>query len=85
MEKESYESYSIKARRAALLPGNSAPAIISCAVETKQGVDSARERALEFGGKAAGSAAIDTSFGGYIGYVSDPEGHLWEIACPKPN
>ena len=85
MEEESYESYSAKAGRAALLPGNSAPAIISCAVETKQDVDSALKRALEFGGKAPGAAAIDASFGGYIGYVSDPEGHLWEIVCPKPN
>jgi predicted lactoylglutathione lyase len=85
MEKASYESYSAKAGRAALLPGDSAPVIISCAVETKQDVDSALERALEFGGKAPGAAAIDASFGGYIGYVSDPEGHLWEIVCPKPN
>lgn len=85
MEKTSYQSYSIKAGRAALLPGNSAPAIISCAVETKQDVDSARERAIEFGGKAPGAAAIDPSFGGYIGYVSDPDGHLWEIVCPKPH
>src|SRR3990167_9499564 len=85
MEKGSYQSYSAKAGRAALLPGDSAPAIISCAVETKQDVDRALERALEFGGKAPGAAAIDASFRRYIGYVTDPEGHLWEIVCPKPD
>ncbi len=85
MEKTSYESYSIKAGRAALLPGNSAPAIISCAVETKQDVDHALEQAVKSGGDAPVAAAIDPSFGGYIGYVSDPDGHLWEIVCPKPD
>lgn len=81
MEKESYESYSAKANRVALLPGDSAPAIISCAVETKQDVDQALERARKYGGKAPGAPAIDASFGGYIGYISDPEGHLWELVC----
>lgn len=83
MEKESFESYTNKANRTALLPGDSAPSVISCAVETKQDVDNAIERAIEYGGTAPGAAAIDPSFGGYIGYVSDPEGHLWELVWPN--
>jgi len=27
-------------------------------------------------------AAVDTDWGGYSGYVADPDGHLWEIAWP---
>ncbi len=27
-------------------------------------------------------AAEDTAWGGYSGYVADPDGHLWEIAWP---
>lgn len=83
MEKAVFESYTKKANRAALLPGNSAPAVISCAVETKQDVDNALERAVKYGGRAPGAAAIDPSFGGYIGYVCDPEGHLWELVWPN--
>lgn len=83
MERESYEAYTNKAKRAALFPGDSAPAIISCAVESKRDVDQALECAREYGGTAPVEPAIDPSFGGYIGYVSDPEGHLWELVCPN--
>lgn len=47
MEIKSYESYTKKANRTALMEGASAPAFISCAVETKQGVDRALERAKQ--------------------------------------
>jgi predicted lactoylglutathione lyase len=83
MEKGNFESYTTRANRAALLPGASAPAVISCAVETKQDVDDALEQAIEHGGAAPGAPEIDPSFGGYIGYVSDPDGHLWELVWPK--
>lgn len=83
MEKEGYESYTKKANRAALMPGVSAPAVISCAVETKQDVDRALERAKQYGGTAPGAAEVDASSGGYAGYVTDPEGHLWELVCPN--
>lgn len=83
MEKIGYESYTKKANRAALMPGASAPAVISCAVETKQDVDRALERAKQYGGTAPGAAEVDASSGGYTGYITDPEGHLWEIVCPN--
>lgn len=82
MTKESYESYTKKANRDALMPGSSAPAVISCAVEAKEDVDQALSKAEAQGGANAGPAAIDTASGGYIGYVTDPDGHLWELVCP---
>ena len=80
--KESYESYTKKANRRALMPGVSAPAVMSCAVETKEDVDQALGRTAVHGGTSAGPAAIDTTSGGYTGYVTDPDGHLWELVCP---
>jgi len=83
MSRKSYESYTFKAKRNALLPGTSAPAIISCAVETKQDVDQALAKAEGFESATSTTAEIDALSGGYIGYVSDPDGHLWELVCPK--
>lgn len=83
MSKASYESYSRKANRNALLPGASAPVILSCAVESKVDVDDAVEKAPDFGGMHVGAASIDPESGGYIGYITDPDGHLWELVFPK--
>lgn len=82
MTRESYESYTKKANRDALMPGSSAPAVISCVVETKEDVDQALGQAEVCGGANTGPAAIDAASGGYIGYVSDPDGHLWELVYP---
>ena len=46
---------------------------------TKDEVDSILKRAEAFGGKLEKSAQI-ASWGGYSGYFSDPDGHLWEVA-----
>src|SRR6478672_9778808 len=83
MSKESYESYTTKAKRSALMPGTAAPAIISCAIETKQDVDQALAKAEGFESAGIALAEVDPLSGGYIGYVSDPDGHLWELVCPK--
>jgi predicted lactoylglutathione lyase len=82
MTKESYESYTKKANRDALMPGVSAPAVMSCAVETKEDVNRALGKSEVCGGASAGPAAIDAALGGYTGYVTDPDGHLWEFVCP---
>jgi predicted lactoylglutathione lyase len=42
-----------------------------------------REAASVQGGSAPGKAAMDEMSGGYIGYVSDPDGHLWELVYPQ--
>jgi uncharacterized protein len=83
MGRKEYEAYSKKAHRDALMPGTSAPAIISCALEAKEEVDEALVKAEAHGGKSAGPAAIDSAGGGYIGYVADPDGHLWELVHPR--
>lgn len=43
-------------------------------------VDLAFVRVSEVGGKIVKPAAR-TDWGGYSGYFSDPDGHLWELAC----
>ena len=54
-------------------------AIISCALASKEDVDTALENAPTYGGIVTDKAATDENYGGYIGYVSDPDGHVWEL------
>src|SRR5690606_1420043 len=82
MDTSAFESYSKKAGRNALFPKDSAGAILSCALTTKEDVDTALEQAPQYGGTVSNTAAVDESFGGYIGYVADPDGHLWELVFP---
>ena len=83
MGKKEYETYSKKAHRDALMPGISAPAVLSCALEVKEEVDEALVKAEAHGGASAGPATIDSATGGYTGYVTDPDGHLWELVYPR--
>lgn len=46
---------------------------------TKDEVDAILARAEAAGGKIE-KPAQDTFWGGYSGYFSDPDGHLWEVA-----
>jgi uncharacterized protein len=48
-------------------------------VRTKEDVDDLLQVASKAGGKIVKSAR-DVFWGGYSGYFSDPDGHLWEIA-----
>jgi len=48
-------------------------------VASKEEVDQVFQRALTAGAKSV-KAVQDASWGGYHGYFSDPDGHLWEIA-----
>lgn len=82
MEKNAFETYSRKAGRAAHFSADKVGAIISCALLTKNDVDRALEKAPLYGGAVPGNAAIDESYGGYVGYVFDPDGHLWELVFP---
>lgn len=45
----------------------------------KEGVDAAYAAALRAGARAI-AEPTDREWGGYSGYVSDPEGHRWELA-----
>lgn len=46
---------------------------------TEQEVDAAISEAVK-AGAALIKEAEQTSWGGYAGYIADPDGHLWEIA-----
>src|SRR5690606_2700905 len=82
MEKSAYETYSKAAGRGAAFPGKNAPAIISCALTDREDVDKAMEDAPQFGGTVESKAIVDESYGGYVGYIADPDGHLWELVYP---
>lgn len=82
MEMNAFETYSRRAGRGVLLPKDNVGAIISCALQNKEDVDSALENARTYGGTVTNKASVDDAFGGYIGYISDPDGHLWELVYP---
>ena len=46
---------------------------------TKDAVDAVFARAVDAGATAL-KAPEDVFWGGYSGYVADPDGHVWEIA-----
>jgi predicted lactoylglutathione lyase len=48
-------------------------------LSTESAVDLAFARVLEVGGRIV-KPAERTPWGGYSGYFTDPDGHLWEIA-----
>lgn len=47
--------------------------------KTKEEVDYEMSRAVRAGGICSKPAA-DTFWGGYSGYITDPDGHAWELA-----
>ncbi|GAA4170405.1 hypothetical protein GCM10022251_64260 [Phytohabitans flavus] len=63
------------------VPSASTPAagacIISCAIGSKQEVDDTLARATAAGGSVSTPAGDHD--GSYMGYFSDPDGHLWEL------
>ncbi|MGC4231495.1 MAG: VOC family protein [Niabella sp.] len=83
MEKDAFEAYSKKAGRGVQFPNGNVAAIISCALVSKEEVDTALEKAVSYGGSVTNKATIDETYGGYIGYLSDPDGHLWELVYPQ--
>lgn len=48
-------------------------------VPTKEDVDLVLQRAEKAGGKIT-KPAHEVSWGAYVGYFSDPDGYLWEVA-----
>lgn len=48
-------------------------------LESRPAVDSAFERIREAGGRVT-TPPQETDWGGYSGYFTDPDGHLWEVA-----
>lgn len=83
MGKDAFETYSKKAGRGAQFPDDNAGMVVSCAMEAKEAVDAILENAPRYGGAVPNGAAMDEASGGYTGYFSDPDGHLWELVYPQ--
>jgi predicted lactoylglutathione lyase len=83
MEKGVFESYTKRVGREAQFPNNNAGVVISCAVETKEEVDTVLENVSNHGGTVPKKAVVDETSDGYTGYFTDPDGHLWELVYPK--
>ncbi|HEX8099358.1 MAG TPA: VOC family protein [Actinomycetota bacterium] len=51
-------------------------------VDSKDVVDEVMAKAVAAGGSVVKAAAA-AQWGGYFGYFSDPDGHLWKVASPQ--
>jgi catechol 2,3-dioxygenase-like lactoylglutathione lyase family enzyme len=60
-------------------PGASAAVALAANLESEQAVDAAMTAAAAAGGRIT-KPATRQDWGGYSGYVADPDGHLWEVA-----
>lgn len=60
-------------------PGSFRGISLALNLPSRAAVDAAIAGVLAAGGTAV-SAAADTFYGGYAGYVADPDGYRWEIA-----
>ena len=83
MGKDAFEVYSRKAGREAQFPNGNSGMIISCAMTSREEIDTILDNAPDFGGNVSAKAFTDESYGGYTGYVADPDGHLWELVYPQ--
>lgn len=52
---------------------------LACNLDSEESVDTAYRTWLEAGAESV-RAPVKKDWGGYSGYVADPDGHLWEIA-----
>lgn len=60
-------------------PGGFSAITLAHVTRRREEVDAILERAAQAGG-AIEKPAQDVFWGGYSGYFSDPDGHLWEVA-----
>jgi uncharacterized glyoxalase superfamily protein PhnB len=51
-------------------------------VPSSEAVDEVMSEAVAAGGGVVKEAAA-SQWGGYLGYFSDPDGHLWKVASPS--
>ena len=59
--------------------GGFSPVTLAHNVKTKEEVDAVIQQAIDAGAKLI-KPAEDAFWGGYSGYFTDPDNHLWEIA-----
>lgn len=77
IERREYENYTDRAGIGSVSAPAAGACVISCAIGSKEEVDDILARAATAGGSA--SAPADEHDGSYMGYFSDPDGHLWEL------
>jgi catechol 2,3-dioxygenase-like lactoylglutathione lyase family enzyme len=65
-------------------PVSTTAASIGHNVRTRDEVDAVMEEA-RLAGAGIVKAAADTFYGGYAGYFTDPDGHLWEVVWNPAN
>lgn len=75
IESSQYQTYLDRAgvARPAIVSG---ACVLSCAIAAKGQVDEIVSHAQDAGGSAQPAGELD---GSYIGYVLDPDGHVWEL------
>ena len=74
--RDEYATYIGRAGITASAAVHAGALIVSCAMGSKQEIDDVIERAAGAGGAAGPAAEHD---GSYTGYVTDPDGHVWEL------
>ncbi|MCO1654084.1 VOC family protein [Pseudonocardia humida] len=77
IEKSEYATYTDRAGMTTQIGPTAGACIISCAIGSKEEVDDVLARASKAGGSVTGPA--DEYDGSYMGYFSDPDGHVWEL------
>ncbi|GAB3764167.1 VOC family protein [Microlunatus parietis] len=79
MDVREYATYADRVGPAASATPAPGACMFSCAIGTRAEVDQTLAGAERAGGSIPGPAG--ESDGGYMGYVSDPDGHVWELVC----
>jgi predicted lactoylglutathione lyase len=77
MEAREYGKYAGYGGFAGASNPNPGACIFSCAIGSREEVDETIAQAVQAGGSAP--APAQDRDGSYIGYVSDPDGHVWEL------
>lgn len=76
IELSEYATYLGHAGHAGPAASHPGALIVSCAMGSREEIDDVVARAADAGGSAQPVVEQD---GSYTGYVSDPDGHLWEL------
>lgn len=80
IDEQVFDEYAGKAGRSAAYPGVGAGVILSCAIASREELDTMLVAADAHGGTVPTPAGDDDAMGLYLGYFFDPDGHHWELA-----
>lgn len=78
IEEKEFVKYSSKSNLNSYFPKDKVQLILSCAVEDENEINEAFSNAEKFGGSVS-SPISKNEWGQMIGYIQDPDGHLWEM------